>query len=124
MTDPVSDLVRDIAAGAGIGDSVYTDNVQLDATVPGWRFHREGAAEVREALRDWYADPGAFEEIHRTALPDGELLTFTLTWTEDGVRHAAHQAHVLGIEGDRIASHEVWCGGRWPADLLAEMVGA
>jgi len=124
MTDPVSDLVRDIAAGTGIGDSVYADTVQLDATVPGWRFHREGAQAVREALRGWYADPGSYEELHRTLLPGGELVTFTLIWEEDGVPHAAHQAHVLGIEGDRVVRHEVWCGGRWSAELQAEMADA
>lgn len=93
MTDPVSDLVRDIAAGTGIGDSVY-------------------------------ADPGSYEELHRTPLPGGELVTFTLIWEEDGVPHAAHQAHVLGIEGDRVVRHEVWCGGRWSAELQTEMADA
>jgi len=40
------------------------------------------------------------------------------------VPHAAHQAHVLGIEGDRVVRHEVWCGGRWSAELQAEMADA
>ena len=124
MTDPVSDLVRDIAAGTGIGDSVYADTVHLDATVPGWRFHRDGAQAAREALHGWYADPGSYQELQRTPLPGGELVTFTLVWEEDGVPHAAHQAHVLGIEGDRVVRHEVWCGGRWSAELQAEMADA
>jgi hypothetical protein len=37
------------------------------------------------------------------------------------VPHAAHQAHVLRVQADRIAEHTVYCGGRWPANLLAQM---
>jgi hypothetical protein len=124
MTDPVSTLVHDIAGGAGIGDSVYADTVQFDATVPGWRFHREGAQAVRQELNGWYAAPGSYDELRRTPLPDGELVMFTLSWLEEGVHHSSHQAHVLGIEDDRVVRHDVWCGGRWAADLLAEMANA
>ncbi len=71
-----------------------------------------------------YADNGVLEDVSRTALPDGALVTFTLRWEEGGVPHAAHQAHVLTIEDGRIQRDQVWCGGRWPAALLAEMAGA
>lgn len=48
-------------------------------------------------------------------------MTFTLTWTEHGGLHAAHQVHVLEVRDGRITRQQVWCGGRWPAGLLAEM---
>ncbi len=39
--------------------------------------------------------------------------------------HASHHCHVLTIDpfldGGRIVADQVWCGGRWPAALLAEM---
>ena len=38
--------------------------------------------------------------------------------------HAAHQAHVLAVREGRIVRDQVWCGGRWPASLLAEMAEA
>ena len=41
-----------------------------------------------------------------------------------GVRHAAHQVHLLTVDGDRITRDTVFCGGRWPAALLAEMEAA
>jgi hypothetical protein len=42
-----------------------------------------------------------------------------------GVPHAARQAHVLELDGEgRIAHDHMWCGGRWPATLLAEMEAA
>jgi hypothetical protein len=48
----------------------------------------------------------------------------TLSWTENGVPHAAHHLHVLAVRDDRIVSDMVFCGGRWPAALLAEMEAA
>ncbi len=69
---------------------------------------------------DEFANPGRYEELRRTALPDGELVEFVLTWEERGIRQAAHQAHVLRVVDDRIAEDVAFCGGRWPASLLAE----
>jgi hypothetical protein len=124
MGDPVSDLLRDILAGTGISDTVYADEAELDATIPGWRFSQRGAEHVRGQLSSWYADPGQFQELERTVLPDRELVTFTLTWMEDGVEHTTHQAHVLQVREGRVVRHQAWCGGRWPAPLVAEMAGA
>ena len=81
-------------------------------------------AAVAAELAGWYADEGTFEELERTPLPTGELVTFTLRWVEAGVPHAVHQAHVIEVAGGRITRDEVWCGGRWSATLLAEMAGA
>ena len=89
-----------------------------------WRFAVRGDAAVREELGRWYADAGHFEELTRTPLPTGELVEFTLRWEEAGVPFAAHQAHVVEVAGDRIVRDQVWCGGRWPAALLAEMAEA
>ena len=38
--------------------------------------------------------------------------------------HAGHHLHVLTVRDDRIVSDMVFCGGRWPAALLAEMEAA
>ncbi len=100
------------------------DGVVLDATVPNWRFTVRGADAVRAELARWYADPGSFEDLTRTPVPGGELVTFTLRWEENGVPHAVHQAHVLSVGGHGIVRDQVWCGGRWPAALLAEMADA
>jgi hypothetical protein len=105
-------------------DGVFAPDALLDATVPNWRFQVRGGHAVRAQLAGWFADAGRFEELRRTPLPDGELVEFLLTWTEDGVPFAAHQAHRLRIEGGRIAGDTVWCGGRWSAELLAEMEAA
>jgi hypothetical protein len=51
----------------------------LDATVPNWRFRVQGASAVGTELSRWFADPGQFEELRRTPLPDGEILEFTFT---------------------------------------------
>ena len=79
---------------------------------------------VRAELARWYADPGTFEDLTRTPVAGGELVTFTLRWEENGVPHAAHQARVLSVAAHRIVRDQVWCGGRWPAALLAEMADA
>jgi hypothetical protein len=104
--------------------AVFCDDAVLDATVPHWRFTVRGAAAVRAELAGWYAVPGRFEALNRTPLPDGELVEFTRTWDEGGVPHAIHQAHLIHTRDGRIATDVVFCGGRWPASLLAEMEAA
>ncbi len=116
-------LLAGIEAGA-VPVGVFTVGAVLDATVPNWRFTTTGGEAVRAELSRWYADPGAFDDLRRTPLPDGELVEFTLTWVEEGVPHRCHQAHVLRLDGDRIASDTAWCGGRWPEPLVAEMAAA
>jgi hypothetical protein len=115
---------------AAIEDATIADcnalsaEMTLDATVPNWRFTVSGDAAVRAELGRWFADPGTFEELERTALPTGELVEFMLCWEEAGVPHAAHQVHIVEVSDGRITHDKVWCGGRWSATLLAEMAEA
>ena len=113
-----------IESGAMAETDALGDGVVLDATVPNWRFTVRGADAVRAELARWYADPGTFEDLTRTPVPGGELVTFTLRWEENGIPHAVHQAHVLSVGRKGIVRDQVWCGGRWPAALLAEMADA
>ncbi len=53
-----------------------------------------------------------------------EIVEYTLSWSENGVPHAGHHLHVLTVRDDRIVADTVFCGGRWPASLLAEMEAA
>jgi hypothetical protein len=102
----------------------WADDATLDATVPHWRFHALGADAIRSTYRDWFADPGRFDELRRHRVPGGEVVRYLLAWTEDGVPHTAHHVHVLSLVDDRIAADVVICGGRWPAALMAEMEAA
>jgi hypothetical protein len=104
---------------------VWADDAVLDAVVPNWRMAIRGAAAVERQLRSWFRDPGTFEELRRHPIEGGEVVEFTVTWVENGVPHAARQVHVLEFDRDgRIARDGMWCGGRWPASLLAEMADA
>ena len=116
----VDDLVDGIA-GARIPTGLFHHEAVLDATVPNWRYQVRGAPAVAAELAKWYADPGVFQSLQRTELPDGELLEFTLTWIEDGVEHTCHQAHILQLQDNQVLKDTAWCGGRWPAPLMAEM---
>jgi hypothetical protein len=49
---------------------------------------------------------------------------FVLNWEERGIPHACHQAHVLKLVNGWIAEDVAFCGGQWPASLLAEMEAA
>ena len=120
----VDRLLACITAGSGIGDDVFAEDAVLDATVPHWRFTLGNAPAIRRQLSHWFADPGEFEELERVPTPDGEVVTFQLTWKENGELHAAHQSHLLRVADDRIVADTMFCGGRWPAPLLAEMAGA
>ena len=104
----------------------WSADATLDATVPNWRFHAVGADAIRAEYARWFADPGHFDELRRYSVEDGEaeVIEYTLSWSENGVPHAAHHMHLLTVRDDRIVADTVMCGGRWPAGLLAEMEAA
>ena len=120
--DGLLDAVR---TGAGVSPSLFAPDAELDATVPGWRLHQQGAAAVAAQYSQWFADPATFEELERHEFPGGAVVTYLLAWEEDGVPHAAHHCHVLRFDDHgRIAGDRFFCGGRWDAALLAEMAAA
>jgi len=118
---PVDTFLAELRAGLGISTRAWTADARLDATVPHWRFECDGAEEVAAELSRWYAAPTTIESAVRLPIPGGEAVELDLSWVEDGVPHAAHQLHLLVVDGDRIRRDTVFCGGRWPAELLAEM---
>lgn len=125
MTRTVDAFLAAVAAGRGIPEGLYADDATLDATVPNWRLTKRGPAAIAGEYGRWFADPGTFEELSRTPSPSGEVVTYLLTWVESGVPHAAHHCHSLTLGDDGlIKSDVVFCGGRWPASLLAEMAAA
>jgi ketosteroid isomerase-like protein len=112
---------------AAIGScNAWSAEATLDATVPNWRMQLAGAEAIRAEYEKWFADPARFEDLHRYPAADGvtEIVEYTLSWSENGVPHAAHHLHVLRVRDDRIVADTVFCGGRWPASLLAEMEAA
>lgn len=113
-------LLAGIEAG-DIPEDVFSRNAVLDATVPNWRFSVHGGEAVRSQLNEWFAHPAHYENLERTPLPHGELIEFTLTWQEAGVAHACHQAHILRIDESTVIADTAFCGGRWPAPLIAQM---
>ena len=121
---PVDRFLHAVRAATIDQCEVWADDAVLDATVPHWRFHRHGPAAIRSTYREWFADPGRFEELQRDLVPGGETVRYVLTWSEDGVPHTAHHMHRLTVVDGRIASDVVLCGGRWPAGLMAEMEAA
>jgi len=100
---------------------LFAEDVLLDATVPNWRFRLVGAARVAGQFETWFRFPAHFDVVERTPLPGGELIRFELSWIENGNPYACHQTHRVTVDGDRIASVTLFCGGKWPAALLAEM---
>lgn len=107
------------------GAQPWTDDAVIDAVVPGWRMAISGAKAIDDQLRNWFRDPGTLEELRRHPTATGEVVEFTVAWVENGVPHAARQVHVLDIDdAGRITHDGMWCGGRWPAQLLAEMEAA
>ena len=122
-TDPVGAFLAGIE-GAAVPEDIFCEDVVLDATVPNWQFRLQGAGAVRDELGRWYADPGQFGALRRSGIDDGELVEFTLSWQEAGVPHRCHQAHIVRLREDQIASDTVFCGGRWPGPLIDQMAQA
>ena len=109
-----------------LGCDAWSADATLDATVPNWRLHASGPDGIRAEYARWFADPGHFDELRRCPLGDGtgEVVEYTLSWTENGVPHAAHHMHLLTVRDGSIVADTVMCGGRWSAGLLAEMEAA
>jgi hypothetical protein len=110
------------------GCDVWSADATLDATVPNWRLHAAGADAIRAEYAKWFADPARFGELHRYRVTGDEgatdVVEYMLSWTENGVPHAGHHMHLLTVRDDQIVADTVFCGGRWPASLLAEMEAA
>jgi hypothetical protein len=107
----------------------WSADATLDATVPNWRLHASGADAIRAEYARWFADPAQFGELNRYPVEGGgggptEVVEYTLSWTENGVPHAGHHVHLLTVRDGLIVADTVFCGGRWPASLLAEMEAA
>jgi len=122
----VDRFLEAIASGrGGTVAHLYAEDAVLDATVPNWRFHRQGGRAIAGEYARWFASPGRFEELDRQPVAGGEVVTYVLSWQEDGVPHAAHHCHrLLMDETGSIVADRVFCGGRWNAALLADMAEA
>ena len=123
----VVDKFLDAIATATIpGCDAWSADAVLDATVPNWRLQAAGPDAIRAEYARWFADPAQFTELRRHPVGGGpsEVIEYLLCWTENGVPHAAHHMHLLTVREDRIVADTVFCGGRWPASLLAEMEAA
>ncbi len=121
--DKFLQAIEDAAIGSC---DVWSAEATLDATVPNWRMRVLGPDAIRAEYGRWFADPGRFEELRRYPVSDGatEVVEYTLSWSENGVPHAGHHLHVLTVRDDQIVADTVFCGGRWPAALLADMEAA
>lgn len=125
QTSAVDEFLDAIETATIAGCDAWSADAVLDATVPNWRLRATGPDAIRAEYGRWFADRGEFEELRRHRVSDlGEIIEYTLRWTENGVPHAAHHMHLLTVRDDRIVSDLVFCGGRWPATLLAEMEAA
>jgi SnoaL-like domain len=115
-----------VESGTISGCDAWSDDATLDATVPNWRMQLAGADAIRAEYARWFADQGKFDELRRIASADGqhEVVEYTLSWTENGIPHAAHHVHLLTVRDNRIVADTAFCGGRWPASLLADMEAA
>lgn len=126
-SEPVIDKFLGAIESATIPScDAWSQDATLDATVPNWRMTLTGPDAIRAEYSRWFADSGHFDELRRYPVGDGasELVEYTLSWSENGVPHAAHHMHLLTVRDDLIVADTVFCGGRWPASLLAEMEAA
>jgi hypothetical protein len=119
--DPVTLFLDAVVSGRGIPTGIYAADAGLDATVPNWRLEAHGPAAITAELSGWYGGPGRLYDVARSPLPGGEVVRFTLAWTDNGNPMAAHQVHLLDVEDGAITHHDIWCGGRWDAALQAEI---
>lgn len=120
------DLFLDGIRAGSVSPDAYAPDARFEGVVPGWRFALHGADTIATEYGRWFAHPGDLHELRRYPTGAGEVVEYTVTWVEDEVPHAGRHAHVLTVDPatGRITEDHVWCGGRWPASLLADMEAA
>jgi hypothetical protein len=123
-TRPVDRFIAAVQTAGFADTDVFADRAVSDTTVPDWRLQVEGAPELRAQYAKWFDYPAELSEVRRTPLPDGELLEYTRTWTQDGAPHKGHHIHRFTVHGDKIVEDAHWCGGRWPEALVKEIAAA
>ncbi|MGH2693567.1 MAG: hypothetical protein ACRDJJ_02010 [Actinomycetota bacterium] len=96
-TNPVDRFIQAVETAGFADTDVFADEAVSDTTVPNWRLQVHGAPELRAQYAKWFDHPAELAEVRRTPLPDGELLEYTRTWTQDGVPHKGHHVHRFSI---------------------------
>lgn len=119
--DPITRFLDAVCSGTIAETDVYATDAELDATVPGWRTHLTGAQAIKDEYAKWFSHAGTFIDMERVEIPGGELVIYELEWVEGGVRHRGHHSHRLTLADGKIVRDQVWCGGRWPEELLQRM---
>src|SRR5690348_8572983 len=73
VTDkPVIDKFLHAIETANIeGCDAWSADATLDATVPNWRLHADGADAIRAEYARWFADPARFDELRRYPVEGG-----------------------------------------------------
>lgn len=125
MSTTPADRFLEAVTTAGFADcEIFAEDAVSDSTVPNWRLQARGAPNLRAQYAKWFDHPATLSELRRTALPDGELVEYTRTWTEDGVIHRGHHVHRLEYRAGQIVEDAHWCGGRWAQPLLEKIAAA
>jgi hypothetical protein len=123
-TTTVVDRFLDGIRAGRLPDDLYTPDVVLDATVPGWRFQAHGPVPVQAEYQGWFFVPCELLSVERHPTEGGEVVRYLQQAEVDGVTFLVHHIHVLRLEGDRIAKDTVFCGGRWGPEAVAQMGAA
>jgi hypothetical protein len=117
----VDGFLADVLRGS-MSPAHHSRHAVLDAVVPDWRLAAEGPDAIADEYAHWFRHPGRFADLRRLPTATGEIVEYTLTWTLDGVAHTGRHVHLIDLDATgAIVSDHVWCGGRWPADLIAQM---
>ena len=86
-TSAIDRFLHAIENAAIAGCDAWSTDAVLDATVPNWRLRAVGSDAIRAEYGRWFADRGSFGELRRMPVPGvGELVEYTLSWSENGVR--------------------------------------
>ena len=123
-TATVVDRFLDGVRAGRLPDDLYTDDVVLDATVPGWRFRAEGTTAVRAEYQGWFFVPSDLVHVERHAIQGGEVVRYLQQGAVKGTTFLVHHMHLLKLDGDRIAADTVFCGGQWGPEAVAQMGAA
>lgn len=130
MNDPISTLIdtiesRDPAAMRAL----YTSDARLITMTPNTFLVAEGPGAIVERLSEWYfsweEDPH-FSFLGTVRDGDRAVVEFERTSVFEGEPWVVRQAHVIGLAGDAIRDHRIYCCGprKGTPDLAAGYAGS
>ena len=100
-------------------DGLFTDDVFVDFTPPGWRLQATGPEAVARLRNHSHPARGTVARLRYDPTPTGFVLEWEEQWDEHGQRWYCREMLRADVVDGSIADMSVYCTGDWDAARVA-----